>query len=736
MALVDVYGDGSLLAGLRIRWKALRQGVKSPVSIGSRTIANAELVSGDKIRCELANGPHAFTIDFTAGPGNSYEKVFTWMAGGIPPIYAPDTKIVDGYQDTDNSIGALAGGAQPGDGVVVSLAGFTDWIFLLTLVEPFAGSEEPTWGGQNVFQVTLLVGGTFKPNPANLAGGGKMTAPATGDWVKEGSTVYSRIETATRPSTIPTHTFWHDEDGEQLVLSTSNEGANLTIRYGVTGVVGDFTESHTVATSPVNLTDMDYSDYSTADETSVTYMDGGATVPTHTDTNSSGSLAMQLPGTDAGKLIRIRAAKNVPGEAPSNGVLLFFYPGSDLDDEDHGYLSFGRKRDVVEFYRDGFPIERIPDLVGQTLDFQWSAVRLAPVSNAQYVEENGSLVNIGTRGTDWEANGGGGWLWVAAAWLAAHPGISEFLLPGAKYVDARGILPAAVMNKMLGISAALNWVFSDWGVGLGDLFLSQRWSEFYDWIYEEGTGCTSGYDNYANQYEDPLLPILVDYNLLDWEWTYNDLSNAPPVGRCAVCIQSAPPFGVPGVIMRLPDGCEILEAKAEVTISDCSHHHVIIWQSTDTAFPGTIEETFDTTDVTVYLMEYYRDGSQSVISSGFAPGGANKQEVVDCTDLMRHIYATRHNPNIIGYGPVCCAGGVTPTGGGQAFLDGVLGTVPDYIYPASGGVPQSCMAFMEKREGDELHWGDISLGALWLRIQWPALGPRDTITERWAPGVG
>lgn len=297
-----------------------------------------------------------------------------------------------------------------------------------------------------------------------------------------------------------------------------------------------------------------------------------------------------------------------------------------------------------------------------------------------------------------------------------------------KLIEHRAFVPANLPNKTRAAIDALSWVKSGWGGTSAHAKISTNLSKPYDWEYDLTTGCMLGYSAFPPVYTDPVEPFVLPYNAFDWEWTYNGLSNEPPLGNAGLAVRSSASFGFPDVLQRLPDGCTIEAAVCEVMISNLTRKHTIL------PYPGTGEMTIDESveGVSALWLEFYRDGTYGTIGA-FGAGGGNKWDVVDCTAVIQHIYNARHSVEVIGFGTICLPTDIGDGLGGQALLEAVLGEPPDFFYPPLGDPPvsQSCFAAMTKRESDEIHWGGVSLGQLRIKVGYPAGDSLDVVTPRW-----
>lgn len=424
-AALDLWGDGSFMAGACITIDPLRQDSKAIEGAGSRRIHSAT-ISGNEVTIELENEPHSWSYVTNDGtPFSSYDKQLTWYAGGASPFYPKDPQIIDSYYESDKTIGSPDGGVQRGDSASISIEGFSDWRFVVTYAKPFDGSEAPTWGDNIVKQHTYEVGGYFKPDPANtlldgtdtLPDGtviyhhGEMTAPATGAFVALGATTFTTPGGTIRPASLSLNMFWHDSSTQRVYLSPANDGATVTIRYGVTGKTETYTQSYTVATAPFEPTGLSYTDWTDADTTAVTYAANGVPVASYTASNNSGILALQLDGNDAGKRINVRVEKAGTADTPSEFTL-----------SSSGYPDYAKKRDVCKLIDEsGLLAARVDTLAGQTINFYYNGAVYYPEGLA--VEWTTYTVDAWTAlsSTDYVSTHGLGKIYIAQSFCATLP---------------------------------------------------------------------------------------------------------------------------------------------------------------------------------------------------------------------------------------------------------------------------------------------------------------------------
>jgi hypothetical protein len=746
MALVDVFHNGSFMAGLCIRYKPLRQVNKAPIAIGSRVVAigGASIITGG-VRLEMSNVLHAFTIvEAPFGAGSATEKTFEWYAGGGDPVYPPDPKLVDGYLDTNASIGSPMGGAQRGDSARLSLSGFEDWPFVVATCKAFEGTEAADWGPTKPRDIrTFRTGGFFSPSQANLAipgtdEHGRMVPPSTGNFVQEGSTPYAFIDQVgdirvgtqfiPRP-TIGNHQFWKNEELQELYFAPANDGASLTIRYGVVDkagtYIGTFTESYTVATSPVNATGMAYTDWTGADTTSAKYRDTGTAVsPSPTATNSSGQLMLQLSGNDAGKYITIRALDNVPGDAPSNGVLIKCYPGLANDDAAHGYKSFGKKQDVVEILDDsGLLADRIGELEGLSVTFYWSDAVMMPVSSVQWRVPGGTWASVGTKGVDWCSNSGSGRIWISAAWFAGKPAQIEWRVPGAQMLDHRGFLPASVLNKIQSASDALKWVNSTWSFSAGapfqDGYLATQ--QFLD-DGPPACGPVSGSSTEITDFDDlPDVEPPYGPNYIQYGW-----DNVERVNFGAYKIQSQA-FGPPSVLPRVPDGWSVPQAYCTLTGGNVTHVHDD-WVTSPSTGIQTVNQSIDLGGTGFAVARTFPGGGYEIIAVSSAESGSTANNVLlDATNIVFAMYDDKDTGSN-GYIIIPVVPGVLE-GNLKDFVTANLPNPPGYGLISPPGLPEYCDVLAW--QADAIGWGTFTLGVLWIKLEPAALSATDVLTERY-----
>lgn len=730
MAPLNVFGDGSFLASARIGFKRLTQPGKMPVDICTRQIASA-VVIGSRVRAQLKNVVHRFTIvEAPFGAGSARERTFEWYAGGGNP-YPDDPMLIDCYQESDTTIGSPQGGVRAVDAGRFSISGLEDYRVVLTYAKAFDGDEASDWGATTLLDESKFrIGGFFSPNPANLVvpgtdRHGRMAEPITGNWVTEGSTQYARINQVNRPAAIPTHCFWFDEENNCLLFSPHNDGANITIRYsGTDGVVGDHTEGYTIDTDPATGTGMAYATYTGADATSIRYADGddagNLVLPPPTESNSGGQLMLQFDGNDAGRWIIVRAEDNVPSDSPSNGVTLKDYPGTPLDDDDHGYKSYGKKQDVVEWDLEDFPPERVAELTDVYITFSLSDAVMLPFDDAEWRVAGGTWTSMGTRGVDWVGNGGSGSVWPSATWFTGKPANLEFRVPNAKYVDHRGFLPASVMIKILGADDALRWVYSGWAFSDGPPFkIGHLATQHFGDDGPPMCGVVAGDFHEITDPDD--IPDVGLQGHIQRGW---DMAERWNYGSYKIVSQR---FGPPEVLPRPPDGWTI--ERAYCTLSGGGVTRVVTDGTTN---PATGEQDVHSV-VTLEGMPFvvlalYPGGGHTVLAEGTAVSGSTANNIIlEAGNIVAAMLNDRDSGSV-GYAIIPAVDGLV-TGSIDDFILSGISLPPAIGLISPPGVEPYCDVLSWHQEG--VGWGPFSLGELWIKFTPAPLEEIDVPTERY-----
>jgi hypothetical protein len=417
---VDLNGDGSFMRGAMTEFIPLRHDGVSLTQFASREIFSAELGTGGTVICYLRNTLHTFTFLGSTPQTNEYVN---WFAGGGPGFAPTDPYIIDGHDEPDKTIGSPVRGVQPGDTATIS--GFEGYMAdarfcVANGTGPFLGPEAPGWGDTTVTNVDFEVGGFFKAASGNTLVGSDhkaIKAPDSGDFVKEGSTVYTRVlEDATRrPDVLHSHEFY--VDGDRIYLSPDNDGANLTIHYGVEGKTDQYTESYTVATSPVMPTGIDYAKWTGADVRKVYFYGTHIEITDYISADASGLLTLQFNGNIAGRRVTVHLEKSGTVSDPGNHCLLAAtYEGKKMDK-------------VVLRDETGWLQSNVDSLAGKSINFSYGGAAYWPDGlQPQFAEYTTETWNDLADGVDIVSEHGRGRWHHSVEWLIAAPPV--FCLKG------------------------------------------------------------------------------------------------------------------------------------------------------------------------------------------------------------------------------------------------------------------------------------------------------------------
>lgn len=723
--LIDFFGGHTFDAGGVIGIKALRQPTKTPVSIGARQIVGTPVVDGNEIICELGNVRHSWT--YQAGPMFEDEKI--WYAGGGAPIYPHDYNLIDSVSEPDKTMGSPAGGAIRGDSVGLSLSGLATWRFLLSTVTPFGGSEAPDWGGDKIISNTISVPGFFQASSTNtLISGSKyghIKAPATGDMVKEGSTVYTRLSGLMRPASIANHQYWVDEVNNQIYYSQANDGATVTNRYGVTDKVGDFTESYNIDTTPDNATGISYADAAAATDTEVIYADTGATVLSYTTSNVGGTLHVVFSGNDAGKRIIIRFTKTgVPKESPGDGVTIV---------PNNGYTSYAKQRDLVRLVDESGTLAlRLAELEGATITFYKGDGVYNPdgltVEWTEYQKDEWALM---TPGTDYLSIHGLGRIYVSEAFLTGKPDSICYRING-KMVDNRGLVSASLINKTQHALDALKWVrtFPAYtGVSYG-VYAIGGWT--YAGTYFTSGPCVDKLSGFPGTYDTTQREVHFEISGAE---THNIISSGyesthllEPASADASIDILGTSFGQLDVFKYLPDTWSVAEAVIEVTSPFVSFDKTIIEMTPlDPIGFDTVEtHEYEAPDMTYIVLAIKRDGSAEVIGDFPAPPNSHDDPVTgvfNATSVVQAMWARKRDDSTLGYVVIMGLGANSASDIG-GYLDSLRQPQPGAMHTFATGCPQQ---YYPHWESWNLRWSNPTINQVRVKFTVPDAGALDVV---------
>jgi hypothetical protein len=417
---VDLNGDGSFMRGAMTEFIPLRHDGVSLTQFASREIFSAELGTGGTVICYLRNTLHTFTFLGSTPQTNEYVN---WFAGGGPGFAPTDPYIIDGHDEPDKTIGSPVRGVQPGDTATISgFEGyFADARFCVANgTGPFLGPEAPGWGDTTVTNVDFEVGGFFKAASGNTLVGSDhkaIKAPDSGDFVKEGSTVYTRVlEDATRRPDVLHRT------------SSTSMATAFIFRRITTERTSRFTtalkakpistrKAYTVATSPVMPTGIDYAKWTGADVRKVYFYGTHIEITDYISADASGLLTLQFNGNIAGRRVTVHLEKSGTVSDPGNHCLLAAtYEGKKMDK-------------VVLRDETGWLQSQVDSLAGKSINFSYGGAAYWPDGlQPQFAEYTTETWNDLADGVDIVSEHGRGRWHHSVEWLIAAPPV--FCLKG------------------------------------------------------------------------------------------------------------------------------------------------------------------------------------------------------------------------------------------------------------------------------------------------------------------
>jgi len=692
----------------------LRQETKSEKNIGQRTIASITNEGSGIIAVELENGLHQYSF-IEDGPeiGDSFDRIVSWQGGGKAPVHPADYQQINSYHELDKSLGAGTGGASRGD--VVEIQGKR---FFVVEVIPFGGSEAPTWGDTRDVVSFQIFGGYFiMPDGSEL-----VSVTRQSD-----SVPFTAVNSATKPA-IGSGQYWLGQDS-QLYFAAADHGETTVIAYMQDDVLTyayfPIIEALTTTTSMLKAT------YDGADSTQLLIAGVAASIVTGTPSKgqvvigeSGGYLQLTFSADNGGDTVTVIANKLEEAPAPQD----YYAIGGN-------YTSYGKRQDLVRLRDDAgsYLATNGASLIGTNCDFyQGAGVFLPEITGLQwadYKQDNWQEI-IG-----YTVHGAEGYIDLPSS--LELPGTGFCLkVRGCRLMDHRGRLPAVIWNKTRQSLDAIQWCF---------------------------TGFIGGYGAFS------FCATAARINLPDGTNTVTYDFDAPPSGNNIGGSQGAPPadpynssqddavisfagqaFGLPLLYQGLPDGCTILEAKIEVTVTDTvitsysyeykpdpdlGGYYMPVGSSTETHTPTGFVLLGGTGPV---------DNISWAVIGYFPSAGSGSTVVADCTAIMQTLYDNRNN-EMHSFCLVPSAKALTGGASVKDMLDELLGEPPPratvdwnadgVITPndapiGSGPGEENCI--VGPITGANASYGDISIGKLAIKVQYPDSAlVHEIIMPRW-----
>lgn len=685
----------------------LRQERKDPVQLGSRTVASVSPQSDGIVRIYLENAEHVYSW-INDGPeiGDSFDQKHSIMAGGGWPIVPLPLQSVNSHYEPHNIAGSRSNGAWRGDGL-----GVGDRRFLIKDVVPFGGPAAATWGDVRHDKYDYQVPALWRPSEANLALG---TSPETyGQMVISGvfnhvtSDELVAIEEIDRPVTIPAGQYWTDG---AAVYVESGIGDMLRIEYAVDKPKGDgtkpgsFTEYVTVPDGLEMLTVIPSADWTTADATEVRV--GGAVVSPVIDTSGT-YVVMTFELGEAARMANITLTFNTPAAA-----------AQDYYSYDRRYTDYALKQDYVDAWddADGKLAALSP---GDEVTFWTAAVAMMP----------GATLEWTTKTTDaWAAvdgakvEHGGGRGIVPAEFFADKTDSLCWRWRDCRLMDHRGIVPAALVDKITMATHALQWVRSGLGPGLEAYTYSKAVQSMAE-INSSGDilpGSTTEYEpggsgNYVQIWSGFNTPPTPPYPGGDAFW-----------GIAVNIISTSFNLGNPTA------NWTILEAYAEMSASTITRQSSRSKMGTYPCGGGGREQTGESTtaveNISYAFIGIDQTGSTFEVLAS-VPGAGSQQTVVNVTEIMKIMYDHQSDGAYGSFGFILIPDGLSSTGDLNAMMPSMPGV--EVVPVCEGGVEHYYTGWTDGYS-ETLTWSNITMSNIHMRVKIPDEEfEREILMTRW-----
>lgn len=688
-----------------------RQDAKSELSLGSRTLYSITPLGGGRYQIDLDNTEHRFSR-FDSGTddlGDSYNRIFTVMAGGGPVVLPYEHQALNSFEG-EKDTGSRRVGAMPLD--CVEIDGDR---FVIESVHPHGGSEASGWGDK---QETLTGGiGGFAELPVGNGPEGNPLQPLeiVGVVRVSDSQAFTAVSAEVKPL-LDDEEFWYD-GGNRVYFSHLNDGDNIEISYNDSDATPQTPVYFTIDQHFTVETTYAWSDYNSA-VTKSAHAGGDAltivgALPAPGEVwvqNVSGVVHLTFNIAESSLDWRLVMQFAVPADAPQDDWAV-----------GGNYTSFGKKRDRIIIRADvhnGTDALAGKTLTGEMINFYRSATVFLPQTDL-VVEWTGYQTNDWQPldVTDYFPNAASGRVVIDSAALTAIEagGHACFRIRNVQMVDHRGFYPASIINKTQAVVDAMEWVTTTMSSGFGQFNIDQWASRTYSngnpsWDPVE-QACLVAPDGDIVYGTTGLSPNRFFRDVAD------DISEA------GLRVTSTS-FGDPDAFRRFPDGVEIIEAYAEIHSSGLTRsymHQTAAQYDCDNNMidPGTNPDgDIDTSTANPeFQIIKFTSPTDYVVIGSIQPADAGKQ-VVNITSLAQSMFNNRKGGHY-GYGIIYSPVGMLDGDGVAQFLrKGALRTTTMCL-PGDQCIPQfSSMNEWYEYEYVTLTWGSISFGQIWMRVNY------------------
>ena len=725
--VVDESGNGVLSI------LPLRPEQRSPETIGSREIYAVESVGDGKWQITFENSWQNWSQVDIGDPGtigDSFDRIISFKAGGGKPCYGADFQQINAFENADKSFGSKLGGLCRGDALKID-----GKLFIVDEVTPFGGEAATSWGNRQE-------SGLYSPK-------GHWTAmPFTGEFGPHSSNdfiVYSSdnspltiIDDADRPDEIPEGSVWWDAENYTAIFSDADRNKGFYVNYSIDADPEDETD-------PVDHSVYHYtSDFQTDTNTDVGVWNAAVSKSIKADglpmtINLSGDPArgvcvIDTTGTmlnvktcceDAVRTITITVEIDEPAPAPMD----HYSTGGN-------YLSWAAKRDVVVVFDndENWINSNAGSMAAMTADCVIQDAVMHPGATLEFTAyQSDAFAAV----TEYSADCAGGTFTIPAATLATMPEKFCLKVKGAKLLDHRGLIPAELHNNMMTALHNMQWVTTTMSSGRSASFGFGRYG-YQSWYFRHQEldennelQCISAWDGYDKLIYDEIFPP---------DGNYLSMTGAPETStsyKSTTSLSISSGFlGVPLAFMFLPDGTEILEAKAQIDCEGLTYYHKVEflpqWDCDAGAWTEVDDPDEETepspTAINYDIIGFTSEHDFEVVGTILGANGTT--EVRDFTTIAQFMFAHRSSGTYpYGYGIIFSPVGLSPDTEIPLLDEGTRAGVLCDV--SEDPCPLATEEYVTQ-ETLNMSWDNISISKVMLRVKYPDEEfTRQIIMPRW-----
>ena len=682
--------------------KPLRQTMKDAVQIaGSRQIHSVENAGNNIWKIEFENQYQTYSkldLGDLETIGDSYDKLYQVAVSGGDCFGNFEWQRVDSYHAENKTTGARSASAWIGDCITLP----SGESFMITSIAPSAGSSASTYG-----QKKIVINGatdgfatTNVPDPDNQYPLQITSVINNSDSIT--LTVKTTEDDEIEKPDLAENECWFD-GVNRVYFSSLNHNDTMTIN--VKGANDDtFYYYFTVDKNKILTTTIDWADWVTADVKKI-YIGNQLMTVTVGGTDPVEKNNVRINSNINNKIIITYNIDNASNDNHIKLILDFNEPADTPDDwwnvVGQGFLSgYALKRDVVWVYDDSNYFAN-NNVLGDDVTFWQSKTCFIPKASYQlqytgYQSDNWIDINpihyvvnaangtidlnkdflnqssiygygygYGYESTDnndffdvfgIEKEGDYGYGY-GYGYGIPKPNDNNAVCLKIKDISLMSHLSpfnADLLNKIEGMNDAQQWCFTSMGVGYGDFSFSQRathsWA-YYQNVYNDDTGQL---DCLAQWVDEGIIVDPPDTNKHDnGFYIYQEALNATNCYAIASISYSASTFGLPELIKNLPDGCEILEAQAEVSSSGLTIQNRYGENGQKDCNGNVITESSYEENTIIQNLNYSLIGFTSKTTfetvGTISTNATDKRQVISITDIIKKMYEDR-NTTKYGYG--------------------------------------------------------------------------------------